>query len=186
MSLREQLFKAGLISKKQAQKVEAINRKQGHDSKKNKQLEAQLNAQKKEELENILQEQNQRKQLDKELNHKRDLFIQERENIYRIRQILNSNSLNDRNAQELYFFLEGKYVRKVSVTPWQREMLARGKMGIGRPVEGVDEFVIIPLAAAKIVQDICPQKLLTLHSELPLFVELEDCEDDAAVSSFCG
>lgn len=52
------------------------------------------------------------------------------------------------------------------VTAWQREMLARGKMGIGRPLDDVDEFVIVPLVAAKTVKDICPQKLLILHSEL--------------------
>lgn len=38
MSLRDQLLKAGLVSKKQAQKADATQRKQGHDSKKIKNL----------------------------------------------------------------------------------------------------------------------------------------------------
>ena len=53
MSLRDQLLKAGLVSKKQAQKVEASNRKQGHDSKKNKELADALQAEKQLELDKI-------------------------------------------------------------------------------------------------------------------------------------
>jgi uncharacterized protein len=166
MSLRDQLLKAGLVSKKQAQKVDATNRKQGHDSKKNKELADALGAEKQSELEKIEEEKSKRKELDKELNKQRDLLIQQRESFYRVRQILNSNCLNDRSAKEPYYFEENSKVRKVMVTAWQREMLARGKLGIGRPIEDVDEFYIIPLFAAKIIKDIAPQRLLTLHSEL--------------------
>ena len=41
-------------------------------------------------------------------------------------------------------------IRKVLITPWQREMLARGKLGIGRPLDEVDEFYIVPLTVAKL------------------------------------
>ena len=58
MSLRDQLLKAGLVSKKQAQKVEASNRKQGHDSKKNKELADALQAEKQLELDKIEEEKN--------------------------------------------------------------------------------------------------------------------------------
>ena len=166
MSLRDQLLKAGLVSKKQAQKVDALNRKQGHDSKKNKELADALNAEKQSELDKIEEEKNKRKEQDKELNKQRDLLIQQREAIYRVRQILSSNCLNDRNATEPYYFEENSKIRKVLVTAWQREMLARGKLGIGRPLDEVDEFYIIPLFAARIIKDISPQRLLTLHSEL--------------------
>ena len=159
MSLRDQLLKAGLVSKKQAQKVEASNRKQGHDSKKNKELADALQAEKQLELDKIEEEKNKRKEIDKELNKQRETY-------YRARQILNSNCLNAPNATESYFFEENNKVRKVMVTAWQREMLARGKMGIGRMQDEVDEFYIIPLFAAKIIQEIAPQRLLTLHSEL--------------------
>ncbi|MGY3803871.1 DUF2058 family protein [Pigmentibacter ruber] len=171
MSLRDQLLKAGLVSKKQAQKVEASNRKQEHDSKKNKQLADTIEAEKKAELEKIEIEKNKQKEIDKELNKQRDLMVQQRELIYRARQILNSNCLNSPNASEPYYFAEDKYVRKVLVTPWQREMLARGKLGIGRPLDEVDEFYIVPLSAAKIIKEISPLRLITLHSEL------DDSED---------
>lgn len=166
MSLRDQLLKAGLVSKKQAQKAEAMDRKQSHDSKKNKELADVLNAEKQSEIDKIEEEKNKRKDLDKELNKQRDLLIYQRESFYRTRQILNSNCLNDRSANEPYYFEESGKIRKVMVTPWQREMLARGKLGIGRPLDDVDEFFIIPLFAAKIIKDIAPQRLLTLYPEL--------------------
>lgn len=173
MSLRDQLLKVGLVSKKQAQKAEATGRKQNHDSKKNKELANSLDAAKQAELEKIENEKNTRKELDKELNKQRDLLVQQREQFYRARQILNSNCLNDKNAEENYFFEENKKIRKVLVTPWQREMLARGKLGIGRPQDDIDEFYIIPLSVAKIIQDIAPQRLLMLHSELDDLEEVD-------------
>lgn len=173
MSLRDQLLKAGLVSKKQAQKVEALNRKQGHDSKKNKQLADTIEAEKKAELEKIEEEKNKRKELDKELNKQRDLLIQQREMLYRARQLLNSNCLNSPSASEPYYFAENNFIRKVFVTPWQREMLARGKIGIGRPLDDVDEFYLIPLSAAKVIQEIAPMRLITLHSELDDSQELD-------------
>ena len=166
MSLRDQLLKAGLVSKKQAQKAEALNKKQGHDSKKNKELAEVLSAEKQSEIDKIEEEKNKRRELDKELNKQRDILIHHRETLYRARQILNSNCLNDRKAQQAYYFAEKRTIRKVMVTAWQREMLARGKMGIGKPMEDVDEFYIIPLSAAKIIRDIAPNSLITLHSVL--------------------
>ncbi len=166
MSLRDQLLKAGLVSKKQAQKVDAMNRKQGHDSKKNQELADALNAEKQFEIEKIEDEKNKRRELDKELNKQRDFLVQQRESFYRVRQILNSNCLNDRGASEPYYFEENRKIRKVMVTAWQREMLARGKLGIGRPLDYVDEFYIVPLFAAKIINDIAPERMLTLHPEL--------------------
>jgi len=166
MSLRDQLLKAGLVSKKQAQKVEANHRKQSHDSKKNSDLAEALSVEKQKELDKIEEEKRQRKELDKDLNKQRDLMIHQREIYFRARQILNSNCLNSPSATEAYFFEENLKVRKVMVTAWQREMLARGKMGIGRMQDDVDEFYIIPLFSAKIINEIAPQKLITLHSEL--------------------
>jgi uncharacterized protein YaiL (DUF2058 family) len=143
MSLKDQLLKAGLITKKQAQKSDANKRKQEHDSKKNQTLAQQLTLEKQEELDKIEQEKKARQELDKELNKKRDQLILQRENYYRAIQTINSNSLNDRNANEFYFFAEENKVRKVAVTPWQREMLARGKFAIARPYEDTDEFIIV-------------------------------------------
>lgn len=166
MGLRDQLLKAGLVTKKQALQSESAKKKQEHDIKKSKELEEKLTAQSKSDLQAIEQEKAHRIELDKELNRKRDQMIAQRESYYRSMQLLNSNNLLSRSAGEMYFFAEGKVVRKIMVTAWQKEMLARGKLGIGKPMEEVDEFVLVPLDCAKMIMQIYPSKIITLHSEL--------------------
>ena len=166
MNLKDQLLKAGLISKKQAQKAESSQKKQEHDAKKNKQLANKLNEEKQFEIQQIEEAAHKRKELDKELNKKRDLMLQQRESFYRARQLIYSNALNHKTAEELYFFSEGKYVRKVFINAWQREMLARGKIGIARVDKENGEFILIPLSVAKIIHEIYPENLIILHTEV--------------------
>ena len=175
MSLREQLLKAGLVSKKQAQNAEANLRKQEHDAKKNQEFAQKRDAEKSAELEQIHAEKEHQKELDKERNRARDQLVADRESYYRAIQILNSNSIHICHDGEPYYFLEGQTtIRKVLVTPWQKEMLARGKMGIGRPREEVEEFVLIPGDIAKNLLSIYPSKLILLHSSM---------EDNEEISS---
>ena len=173
MSLKDQLLKAGLVTKKQAQKTESNKRKQEHDSKKNISLAKELSSEKQLELERIEKERQERQERDKELNKKRDALILQREHFYRAVQTINSQCLNTRDAKENYYFAENLFVRKVLVTPLQREMLARGKYAIAKPEDDVDEFMIVPLSTAKLLQSIYPSKLIVLHSEIDDNVELE-------------
>lgn len=166
MSLRDQLLKAGLVTKKQAKQTESVQKKQEHDSKKSKEIEAKLSLQKSAEILAIEEEKQKRIELDRELNRKRDQMIAQRENYHRARQLLISNHIAQKETNQYYFFAEGKHVRKIMVSSWHREMLARGKLGIGKPVEDVDEYVLIPLDCAKIIQQIYPSKLIVLHSEI--------------------
>lgn len=173
MSLKDQLLKSGLVSKKQLQKSEASKKKQEHDSKKNSQLAQKLNEEKLKDAAIIEEERLKRQELDKELNKKRDALILQREHYFRAIQLINSNSLNSRSAPENYYFAENNFIRKVVVTPWQREMLARGKFGIAKPNDDLNEYIIIPLAIARVLQDIAPLMLIVLHSEIDDTVELD-------------
>ncbi len=172
-SLKDQLLKAGLVSKKQVQQTEANKKKQEHDSKKNNELAQKLNLEKENELKLLEEEKRKRQELDKELNKKRDELILQRETALRAVQTINSNSLNLRDAREKYFFAENNFVRKVLVTPWQREMLARGKYAITKPHAETEEYIIVPLSTAKLLLDISPQKVIVLHSEIEDTVELD-------------
>ncbi len=173
MSLKDQLLKAGLVSKKQAQQAESNKRKQEHDAKKNAELAQKLNQSQQIELERIAEEKRFQQERDKELNKKRDALIAQREHIYRAIQAINSKSLNTREASEPYYFAQGRCVKKVMVTPWQREMLARGKCGIAQPHPDVQEFVIIPLATAHLIRDIYAEKLIVLHPAIDDSEELD-------------
>lgn len=164
MNLRDQFLKSGLITQKQANKLAAEKRKLEHAAKKDPVLSQTLTLEKRQQNEAVAEEFERQKQIDLELNRQRDQILEQRNRIYRARQIINSNTRNDRAAQELYFFAEQNCVRKIFVTAWQREMLARGALGIVKPDETRDEFVVIPRETAKILLDICPEKVIVLHS----------------------
>lgn len=167
MSLRDQFLKAGLVSKKQAKQAEAQAKNKEHQAKKNKVVAEELAAEKEEELRRIEAKRLEKHQSDLELNLKREQLRIERENFLRCRQLLKSNAANEMRASEVYYFLESdRFVRKVLVTSWQREMLARGKMAIGRMSEQVDEFVIIPYAVAQTILDLHPGFIITLHTQI--------------------
>lgn len=177
MSLREQLLKAGLVNKKQAKKAENQSRQQEHNAKKNKSAALELESQRQEELRLIEEQRLAKQQQDLELNLKRERMRIERENVLRCRQLMNSNGLNERSAQERYYFLEaGRFVRKVQVTAWQREMLARGRLAIGRVYEHLDDFVILPYDVAQTVLQLNPEMVLTLHSPVSDDAEVSDVE----------
>ena len=177
MSLRDQLLKAGLVNKKQAKKAENQVRQQEHQAKKNKAVARELQSQREEELQLIEEQRKAKQQQDFELNLQRERFRIERENVLRCRQLMNSNGLNERSAQERYYFLEaGRYVRKVQVTAWQREMLARGRLAIGRVDEQLDDFVVLPYDVAQTILQLIPEMVLTLHSPISDDAEVSDVE----------
>lgn len=173
MNLREQFLKSGLINKKQANKLEAEKKRQEHLLKKDKALFLSAEMEKKAVEQELEREFEQQRQKDRELNKQRDAMLAQREKLFRARQIINSNAQNQRSAQEVYFFLESnKFIRKILVTGWQREMLARGALGIARLDENIDDFIILNRDTIKILLDICPEKIIVLHSEIENFDEV--------------
>jgi uncharacterized protein YaiL (DUF2058 family) len=165
MSLRDQLLKAGLVSKKQAKQADTQTKFQEHQAKKSKVVAKELEAQRDEELRRLEEERAAKQKADFELNLQREQKRLEREGMLRCVQLMKSNAVNERAARDNYYFLESnRFVRKVQVTPWQREMLARGRMAIGRVYEQVDEFVILPYNIAQTVLELNPAMILTLHS----------------------
>ncbi|NBW80213.1 DUF2058 family protein [bacterium] len=167
MSLRDQFLKAGLVSKKQAKQAETQAKQKEHQAKKNKIVAEEVAAERAEELLEIEKSKLEKQQRDFELNMQREQQRLQRENFLRCLQLMKSNAVNESRAGETYYFLEQeRFVRKVLVTPWQREMLARGKMAIGRLSEQVDEFLILPYNTARTVMDLHSGFIITLHSEV--------------------
>ncbi len=173
-SLKDQLLKAGLVNKKQVQQAQSKARKQEHDAKKNTQIAQQLTSERQQELEKIQEEKQQAALRDKELNRLRDLALAQRENYYRAQQSILSNKLNEKDATIEYYFAIGKVIKKIYVTAWQQELLARGQLAIAKPYEDMEEFILIPLEVAKVLCDIYPQMLVVLHNEISDNQELEE------------
>ncbi len=166
MGLREQLLKAGLVSKKQAQKVESNSRKTQHVAHKNNEAAAKISSQAEAEQAAIEEE----RALKREDDRRRNLEIEaqrlEKEKVYRVRQLIKSNDLHEPSAEERYFFRATETrIASILVTPFQREMIARGKIGI---VECTDlderDFVIVPAHTVRTVQALLAERFVLLHT----------------------
>ncbi|NBO37362.1 DUF2058 family protein [bacterium] len=167
MSLRDQFLKAGLVSKKQAKQVEAQAKLKEHHAKKNKVVADELETEREQERLRLEADRVAKQNADLQLNLQREQLRIERENQLRCLQLMKSNAANENRAREVYYFLEGeRHVRKVLVTAWQRELLARGKLAIGRLSQQVDEFVILPYHTAHTIMQLNSSMIITLHSEI--------------------
>lgn len=177
MGLREQLLKAGLVSKKQAQKVEANARKTEHQVHKNVAVAKDLQAQKEAEEKSIQLERDRKREEDRLRNLEIEAQRLEREKTYRVRQLIQSNDLFDKSAEERYFFtLNNGSMKSILVTPFQREMIARGKLSIIATDDSDDhDFVIVPTPTVRTILAIMPQRFAVLQNSV------EDWQDLAEI-----
>lgn len=163
-NLKESLLKAGLISKKKLKEEEAKSKKQNYDAQKNataaKELE-ELKRQEEAQIEALRQE---KVHQDRLRNLEIEAARKEKERWYRAWQLIRSNRLNEPRAQERYYFVhQENKIRRIEVTPYQREMLARGLYGIAVADHDPDDFILIPMHTAKTLLEIAPQSVLVLH-----------------------
>jgi uncharacterized protein YaiL (DUF2058 family) len=166
MSLRDQLLKAGLVSQDKAKQVEAEARKQAHRAKKDKTVAA-ADAERQAEVRRQQQEEAERKrERDRRLNRERELEKKRREELARARQLIESYRLNEAGAELAYNFLaDGRFVRRVRVTPQQQKQLAAGRLGIARNADDEYDFPLVPRETALKLAEIDPAHVLLLHPE---------------------
>lgn len=166
MSLRDQLLKSGLVSKDQVKKVETDKRKHGHKAKKDKatgQAEAERQAQ---EARRRQEEQERQRERDRQLNEERERQRRQREAAARVQQLVDSNRLNDRKADVAYHFtLDGRFVKRVWVTPQQQKLLALGRMGIARNPDNEFDFPLVNRDVALRLMEADPEAVVLLHEE---------------------
>ncbi len=168
MGLRDQLLKAGLVSKKQAQKVASDARRTQHVAHKNTEVASQLSAQALAEQKALEEDLARKREDDRRRNLEIEAQRLEREKTYRVRQILKSNDLHEPSAQERYFFRASETrITSLLVTTFQREMIARGKIGVVAADESDDrEFILVPAHAVHTVKQILPERFTMLHSAI--------------------
>ena len=163
MSLREQLLKAGLVSEGKSRQVDAEIRKQAHLVKKNKTIVASEMARKIEEQRQLNAESERKREHDRQLNRERETHKKRKEETARARQLIESNRLNEAEADVRYNFLvNGVYVRSVRVTLQQQKLLAMGRIGIVRNDDEYD-FSLVPRAIALKLAELSADRLLLLH-----------------------
>ena len=143
---QDQLLKAGLVTKKQVQKVKQDeNRKrkqQQQHSKKEKvvdqtKLKAQQAAEEKAER-------------DRELNRKKENQARQKAISIEINQLIENNCLaRDESCDIVYNFEHNKKVKRIYVNAEMKQQIIKGKLGIGR-IEG--RYELVPKTIAEKIQ----------------------------------
>jgi uncharacterized protein YaiL (DUF2058 family) len=175
MGLRDQLLKAGLVSKKQARKAETDSRRVEHQARKDEVVATQREEERLTEQARIEQEREKKREEDRRRNLEIEAARLEKEKIYRVRQLLKSNDLFDNSSTETYFFVEAdRFVRNIQVTHFQREMLARGKFGIVRSDFDDREFVLVPAHTVATIHRLAPDRFYVLHSAIEDWQDLDE------------
>jgi uncharacterized protein len=141
MSLRDQLLKAGLVTEQQVEDVERQKNRQqfrAPRSRKNppppspQQIAAQKAAAEKSAR-------------DAELNRKKQEKADRKARFAQIRQLVEQNHVQRVETDDYYNFVDGKNIRRVSVTPELRARLIAGSLAI---VRNEGRYAFVPAAIA--------------------------------------
>lgn len=162
LSLQEQMMKAGLVSKKKAQKVA----KQGKKSR------AQAREAKAAAEENRLAQQEQAK----ELNRQRDEAAKQKAIAAQIKQLIEMNSLDRSKGEISYKFTDGTVIKSIYVDKTIQNELVKGRLAIVRFGEG---YEVIPAAAADKIS-LRDESVVVLNNE----PETQEVDEDDPYADF--
>ena len=143
---QEQLLKAGLVTKKQVQKVKQDkNRKrkqmQQHSKKEKVVDENRLKAQ---------QAVEEKARRDRELNKKKEDQARQKAISIEINQLIENNCLDrDETCEIVYNFEHNKKVKHIYVNAEMKQQIVKGKLGIAR-IEG--RYELVPKTIAEKIQ----------------------------------
>ncbi|MDX2506703.1 MAG: DUF2058 domain-containing protein [Gammaproteobacteria bacterium] len=143
---QEQLLKAGLVTKKQVQKVKQDkNRKrkqmQQHSKKEKVVDENRLKAQ---------QAVEEKARRDRELNKKKEDQARQKAISIEINQLIENNCLDrDETCEVVYNFEHNKKVKRIYVNAEMKQQIVKGKLGIAR-IEG--RYELVPKTIAEKIQ----------------------------------
>ena len=130
-SLRDQLLKAGVASKKQHQQARTQKKKQ-------KKQGVDVHAEQRKRLE---EERNQKIERDKELNRQREAERAEKEKQAQIRQIIETNTIAREDGENSYSFVDSKKIKKWYLADKQINELSSGRLALARLAD--DEYALI-------------------------------------------
>jgi hypothetical protein len=150
---QEQLLKAGLVNKKQANKA---NREKHLNRKKNKEeVSSEISAKAKEEQ--VAQAKRNR-----ELNQKREQEKQQREKKAQVRQLIEQNRLEQDDRGEPYHFVEDSKIRRIFATDEMIEQLSRGQLAI---VTLAGRYEVVPAKVALQILERQKEVVVAFHKK---------------------
>ncbi|WP_281645980.1 DUF2058 domain-containing protein [Parendozoicomonas sp. Alg238-R29] len=130
-SLRDQLLKSGVASKKQHQQARTQKKKQ-----KKQGVDAQA-----EQRKRLDEERKQQIERDKELNRKLETERAEKEKQAQIRQIIQTNTIKREDGENSYSFVDNKKIKKWYLADNQVEELSKGRLALAKL--GDEEYALI-------------------------------------------
>ena len=137
-SLRDQLKKSGLVSKKQAKKTEQERRPKNKEQQRANQQAQEQNKQKmqKERADKVAR--------DKELNLQKTDKAARKAVAAQIKQLIETNKIKPEGEQE-FKFTDGKTIKRILVSSKQVNQLSKGIIVI---VKQGDQYIIVPSLVA--------------------------------------
>ena len=168
-SLRDQLLKKGLVTKKQVNK--ALNEKRASRSKKgNRKTGEDDEIQKK--IQQAREEQSARV---RELNRQKNDTAREKEIQDQIRQIINKNVI-EVEGDISFHFVDNKKIKKLFVSKKIAEDLSKGRMAV---VKEDERYSVVPAKAAIQIQDRKAECVILLNTP-----ETKDSDPDDPYAEF--
>ncbi len=148
---KDQLLKAGLVSKKQAKKIEHENRINRQQNKKNKPSPADNKAQNKQTA--------QTKRC-RELNQQLNEENRQREQNAQIKQLIENNRLTQDNDGDPYNFVERNKIKRIFVSKEMADKLSCGQLAI---VKLGNSYEIVPAKVARQIACRNQEAILAFH-----------------------
>ena len=170
--LRSQLLKAGLVSEDQVRKAEKRKFKERRGGRATKQpSKAQLEAERrKQELDEATRVERERQRRKHEARERKRQEKADREHrlekaAEEARKIIKASGIPlEEDAPVRYSFAPtGRTVKSIRVTADQQRRLGAGELGIAQPHANLEQYVLIPRAAALGLRECAPEKLVLLH-----------------------
>ena len=155
-SLKEQLLAAGLATKKQAKQADHAKRQQKTQQKKKK---SGSTAKVMTPADMAREAAERTAERDRKLNEKREAQRKKRELAAQIRQLIESNRLERKDAELPYRFKVSNKIEKIYVNEAMQRALARGELGI---VRLANAFEVVPADTARKVSERDPGALVQL------------------------
>lgn len=147
MSLRDQLVKAGLVSKDKAKKVQAEKKRRRHQAHRDKSVKAELAAEKKAREAELKAFDEAKREMDLEKN--RQILAEQEKNRARseMRELIDRERVNDGKGEARFnFSYDGRKIRSVAVTEKQHSDLAEGRLIICRNDRDGFDYPILPIS----------------------------------------
>jgi uncharacterized protein len=154
---QDQLLKAGLVTKKQVQKVQQDKKrknKQQHSKKEKAVDETKLKAQ---------QAAQEKAKRDRELNKKKENQARQKAISIEINQLIENNCLaRDESCEIVYNFEHNKKVKRIYVDAEMKQQIIKGKLGIAR-IEG--RYELVPKIIAEKIQQRNEKRIVIFDAE---------------------